>query len=327
MKNTPVKLMTALLAVFLFITGLTASEPIKVLIIDGQNNHNVWPKSTFMMKRYLEETGKFTVDIYRSQYMWRSDVWLKEYPLNDGKTYKELSDPKTDPEFLPNFSDYACVISNFGWRAAPWPEKTQDAFEAYVSDGGGFISVHAADNCFPEWKAYNEMIGLGGWGGRTEKDGPYVYFNEEEVEVRDHSPGRGGSHGRRHEFQVTVRAEHPITKDMPKVWMHTPDECYDRLRGPALNMTILATAYSFTELGGTGRHEPVMMAVDYGKGRIFHTTLGHDDYSFECVGFITSLQRGVEWAATGDVTIPIPNDFPRPNGARVRKFVKTSCCE
>lgn len=58
------------------------------------------------------------------------------------------------------------IISNFGYNAAPWPKETQKSFEKYMHDGGGFVSVHAADNCFPEWLEYNRMIGLGGWGGR-----------------------------------------------------------------------------------------------------------------------------------------------------------------
>jgi len=65
------------------------------------------------------------------------------------------------------------------------------------------------------------------------------------------------------------------------------------------------------------------MVVKYGKGRVFHTTLGHDDYSCEGVGFILSFTRGVEWAATGKVTQPIPDDFPTEDSASFRKFKLT----
>lgn len=44
------------------------------------------------------------------------------------------------------------------------------------------------------------------------------------------------------------------------------------------------------------------MVLDYGEGRIFHTTPGHDDQSMEGVGFIVSFTRGTAWAATGKVT-------------------------
>ena len=108
---------------------------------------------------------------------------------------------------------------------------------------------------------------------------------------------------------------------MPKLWLHTEDELYDRLRGPAKNMEVLATAYSAEDKKGTGRHEPMMMVLSYGEGRIFHTPMGHDDLSMECVGFITSLQRGTEWAATGKVTQnSLPDDFPGAEKSSMRKF-------
>jgi type 1 glutamine amidotransferase len=260
-----------------------AGEPIKVLIVDGQNNHQCWPKTTQMMKRYLEETKRFTVDVVTHA-------------------------PKgPDPSFKPTFSDYGVVVSNFGHGASEWPKETEAAFEAYVSNGGGFVVVHAADNSFPAWEAYNKMIGLGGWGGRNEKSGPYVYFDEAGKLVRDPSPGKGGSHGPQHEFPIVVRdADHPVTKGMPASWMHAKDELYDSLRGPAENMNVLATAWSPV----TKRHEPMIMTIDYGKGRVFHTPMGHETYSMECVGFLATLQRGCEWAATGTVTIPLPDDFP-----------------
>jgi len=164
------------------------------------------------------------------------------------------------------------------------------------------------------------MIGLGGWYGRTEKAGPYVYLDDKGKTIRDTSPGEGGHHGSQHEFQVRIRdADHPITKGLPPLWMHTKDELYDRLRGPAEEMHILATAYSAPEQGGTGRHEPMMMALQYGSGRVFHTVPGHTDYSMNCVGFITTLQRGAEWAATGKVTIEVPEDFPTADASRSRK--------
>jgi type 1 glutamine amidotransferase len=75
-------------------------------------------------------------------------------------------------------------------------------------------------------------------------------------------------------------------------------------------MEVLATAYSDPKTGGAGRDEPMLMVLEFGKGRVFHTTLGHADYSMNCVGFITTLLRGAEWAATGKVTIPVPENFP-----------------
>jgi uncharacterized protein len=62
----------------------------------------------------------------------------------------------------------------------------------------------------------------------------------------------------------------------------------------------------------------MLMALRYGKGRIFHTTMGHDVAALSCVGFITTYQRGTEWAATEKVTQKVPPDFPGPDKVSVQ---------
>jgi type 1 glutamine amidotransferase len=204
------------------------------------------------------------------------------------------------------------------YDAQDWPADRKASFEKYVSAGGGLVIVHAADNAFPNWPAFNQMIGLGGWRDRNEKSGPMWYFRDGKL-VSDTTPGVSGSHGDRLPFQVTTRDPgHPIMKGLPKVWMHVGDELYARLRGPGANMTVLATAYSDPQNNGTGQDEPVLMALHYGRGRIFHTTLGHDIPALSCVGFITTFQRGTEWAATGKVTQKVPPSFPTANAVSTR---------
>ncbi len=316
------KLTTSLIALSLILSlPASAAEKMKALIVDGQNNHAVWPKSTVMMKQYLESSGLFEVEVARvrliSNYK-REESWL---PLA-GAGETEGSDKSVpDPNFSPDFSKYKVVISNFGFGAADWPEQTKKNFEDYMKNGGGFVSVHAADNSWGNWPEYNKMIGLGGWGGRNEKSGPYVYYDAEGKIVREDGPGKCGSHGPQGEFLITMRDKtHPITKGLPDFWMHTKDECYSNLRGPAENMTILATAADTPQLQKAGRNEPMLMTLDYGKGRVFHTTLGHDTEAFEGVGFIVTFLRGSEWAATGKVTQDIPKDFPSAEKSATRGF-------
>lgn len=323
----------------------SSQNRLKALIVDGQNNHGVWPKTTAMMKDYLEQTGLFEVDVARTRFVWQGPhndgdpnlgeanrkELLDTYPVGAEGDFVQTDKPTADPDFKPDFSKYDVVISNFGWMAAPWPAETQKALEQFISGGGGFVLVHAADNSFPEWNEYNKMIAMGAWGNRNEKNGPYVYYDANHKLVRDTTAGPAGSHGRQHEFVITVRdTTHPVTGQMPPQWLHAKDEMYDRLRGPAENLTILATAFSdeeknashFSPLRGTNRHEPMMMAISYGNGRVFHTPLGHTDYSMECVGFITLFQRACEWAATGSVTQPIPDDFPTKDRVSKRSWMK-----
>jgi hypothetical protein len=296
-------------AVTLLAVRSPAATPIRLMLLDGESGGpwHKWQLTTPVLKKALEETGHFQVDVVTA-------------PAATG----ELS------SFTPAFADYRAVVMNYDAPDERWPAALKTAFEQYVSNGGGLVVVHAADNAFAGWPAFNEMIGVGAWRGRTEKSGPLWYFKDGKV-VSDESPGPAGSHGARVPFAVTVRdASHPVTRGLPSSWMHQGDELYARLRGPGKNMTVLATAHSATDNAGSGRDEPTLMVISFGKGRIFHTTLGHDVNGMSCVGFVTTLQRGAEWAATGAVTQKVPVTFPSAQTVSYRadlaamdpKFVK-----
>jgi type 1 glutamine amidotransferase len=269
---------------------LRADEPqgaakIRVVIIDGQNNHN-WRATTPVMKKALEDSGRFTVDV--SSHMKEGD---------------KPGEVPTVP-FPPDLSKYDVIVSNYNGQ--PWPEAFNKPFEAAVKDGKvGLVIVHAANNAFGKWNEYNLMIGMG-WRGP--KDGDRLTVDDEGKRVlQPKGEGQGAGHRYTGEFQVTLRdADHPVTKGMPKTWMHAKDELYDNMRGPIQNVHLLATAFS----KGTKAHEPMIWTVSYGKGRVFHTPMGHDAAAMKCHGFIATLQRGTEWAATGKVTIPLPKEFP-----------------
>lgn len=275
-----------------------AATPIRVMLLDGEQAgaYHAWQETTPYLKRMLEDTGIFQVDVVTA-------------PLRGG-------DFST---FKPKWSKYQVVVGNYDAPDDRWPDSLKASFAEYIRNGGGFVSVHAADNAFPNWKEYNLMIGVGGWRGRNEKSGPHFYYQDGKL-VPDPAPGMAGSHGARNPFQVVDRVtDHPITRGLPKEWMHVGDELYANLRGPGENMTILSSAFSDPANRGTGHEEPILMVIAYGKGRIFHTTLGHDLAALNCVGFITTYQRGTEWAATGKVTQKVPADFPTAEKTSTRK--------
>ncbi len=261
------------------------SVPIKALIVDGPAQYHNWKKTTPVLKEMLVASGQFAVDI---------------------ATYQ-----KDDASYKPDFKAYNVIVVNDGFGTPAWPRETELAFESYVENGGGVVIYHAADNSWPQWKAYNEMCAIGGWGGRNEKSGPYLYMDKDGKVIRDTSPGVGGQHGAQEEFEVEVRdTNHPITKGLPKSFLHGPDELYSFLRGPAKNVTILATAHSRVGNKGSGHEEPILMVIKFGEGRIFHTVLGHDVKHIQEGSFVTTFLRGSQWAAGREVTIPVPKEFP-----------------
>lgn len=267
-----------------------ASSPIKTLLITGQNNHN-WQVSHVVLKQILESSGMFTVD----------------YAISP-EAGKDMSG------FVIDFTPYDLIVLDYNGDS--WPATTNQRFLDFVAGGGGVIVYHAADNAFRGWKEYNEICALGGWENRNETDGPYRYWVNG-VLIADDSPGVGGSHGRQHTYVLNARNEtHPITKGLPAHWLHAQDELYDRMRGPGNIATLLYTAFSDKDTRGSGREEPLLFTVEWGKGRIFHTMLGHagptaeESPAMQCVGFQTTLLRGAEWAATGKVTQEVPDDFP-----------------
>ena len=278
-------------------------DPIRVMLLTGQmNKYHSWEICSSILHRHLEDAGIFEVE-------------------------KVITPPQGEDMsgFSPNWLDYDVIVMDYD--GDEWTDATKKSFVEYIAGGGGLVTVHSTDNAFPKWQEWLEMTGLGGWGGRDETWGPKVRWRDGKM-VFDDGPGRAG-HPPNHDFLITVRdPEHPVTEGMPSSWLHAHDELYSQLRGPAKNMHILATGKAEEGMkGDTGENEPVLFTISYGEGRVFHTTLGHVGKqeakpvrSVQCVGFSSSLQRGVEWAATGKVSLPVPSDFPTEAQTSVREI-------
>jgi hypothetical protein len=300
-------LLTALLA----LTTMTETacsqarnaDVLPIMLLTGQSSiYHDWQKSSRVIEAILADSGRFAVDVVTTP--------------AQGESFAD---------FAPDWSAYAAVVLDYD--GDEWPVATRTAFERYLSAGGGLVLVHAADNAFPDWPAFQRMAGVGGWRGRTETAGPKLRWRDGAA-VLDDGPGVA-QHPPQHDFAVVIRAPgHPVMRGLPEIWLQADDELYSQLRGPAEDVTILATARADEPMpGATGEHEPMLMTIDYGRGRVFHTTLGHvsprDELpvaTMSSVGFIVTLQRGTEWAATGEVTQPVPDDFPSADAVSLREL-------
>ena len=279
-----------------FMLALLALAP-RVLLITGQNNHD-WERTSAHLEAILNEGSEFELTVLQTP--------SKGEPWQD---------------WAPDFVSYDVVLLVYNGEF--WPAPVRSAFEAYIAGGGTALVQHAANNPFPGWEAYEQMVGLL-WRGPA---AGYRVFMDADGSLVRLAPGEdiGAGHGRLHDWQITSReASHPILQGLPAQWMHPHDELYHGQRGPAEDMHILATAYSSPEHGGSGRHEPMLWWIPYGDGKVLTFLPGHlwagqnDDRALRCVGFRTLVRRGVEWLATGSVSLPVPDDFPTADSVRVR---------
>ena len=259
-------LFTALSAV---VQATDLTPKLQALIITGQNGHD-WRGTTPLLRKMLEDTGRF-------------DVRITEEFRGAG------------PETL---APYDLVVLNYFDGRKPalrWGERSDQALLDYVRSGKGLVVYHFSVAAFDGWTEF-EKICAGNWRPNN------------------------GHHSARHDFRVDVRdPEHPITRELKKSFAQPNDELYANLKWqPSGTYHVLATAWDDHALyngkakqptPGTGIDQPVLWTVDYGKGRVFVTGLGHDGAAVSTPAFTTTFTRGSEWAATGMVTIAAPPEM------------------
>lgn len=252
------------------------------MIIDGINNHD-WQTATRELKAMLLETGRFTVDV--------------------SSTPPAGAPAQAWAGWRPHFSRYQVVINNFNGghldNGIRWPPEVERSFERYVRQGGGLVVFHAANNAFLHWAAYNDMIGLG-W--RDKNFGPGLTVGDDGRVIRiPQGTGLDPGHGPRHDFEIHVlNPNHPITRGLPRSWLHPSDQLSHGQHGPAEGLTILT--YARSEI--SHQNEPMDWVRTYGKGRVYTTLLGHTwqnepNANLQDPDFKKMLVQGVEWAAPG----------------------------
>lgn len=234
-----------------------AQEPIRALLLTGENNHN-WRYTSRVHAETLEATGRFTVQVA-----------------------DHAADALGDADSLAGVGVF--VLDYNGPR---WGEPAETNFLHAVREGAGVVIIHASNNAFVGWTEYERLCGFMWIEGTT-------------------------SHGDFHNFDVKwVKPDHPVLRGLPSMKAH-PDELYHQLVNTQKSpYETLAEAFSSKESRGSGKNEPMAMTLSYGKGRVFHTPLGHvwkgsDDQkaSISDPQFKLLISRGTEWAATGAVTI------------------------
>jgi type 1 glutamine amidotransferase len=289
-----------LLSGFVSVEVLAQKEKIiPVLIVDGFSNHD-WKQTTAVTKWILEETGRFKVDV-------------STVPI----------DSVERSSWTAQFEKYAVVIqntNNIDNLRLRWPLQAEVALENYVKNGGGLYVLHSANNAFPHWKQYDEMIGLG-WRKNTVGFALEIDSNKKIIR---HQPGegKGTGHGDRFNALIHTLNRHPINKNYPDEWQTVNTEVYSFPRGPAKNLTVLSYAY---DSSGTKKMWPVEWVVAYGKGRVYNSSMGHlwrgEKFppAYRCVGYQTTVIRAAEWLGTGTVAYPMPENFPSKDAPSLRK--------
>jgi type 1 glutamine amidotransferase len=300
------KLFTGLLVLFcmglvLLATSYSgpAEKKIKVLIVDGFSNHD-WKKTTDLIHGILEPTGKFSVSVSTAPPKAAAEGWDK---------------------WRPTFQDFDVVIQNCNdiGGGPSWPKPVQSAFEEYVKNGGGVFIFHSANNAFPNWPAYNDIIGLG-W--RNKNQGVALAINDKDQTIERVPAGEGGNtgHGPRIDAVLTRIGEHPIHKGLPKRWKTPGLEVYFYARGPAKNLDVLSYAFD----PQTKKNWPIEWVVTHGKGRVYNSTFGHvwktdmQPVAMRCAGMQTVMLRALQWLARREVTFQVPADFPTEQKLSVR---------
>ena len=164
--------------------------------------------------------------------------------------------------------DYDVILLHFKNYRTPKRNASMTAnLEKFVDDGGGLFVFHFSCGAFEDWPEYEKIVGRV-WDPKKTAHDPYGPFT---VQIVDQG--------------------HPITKALGNFEIH--DELYTCLRDSEVPIRVLAEAVSKVD----GKTYPMAFVLEKGKGRVFHTTLGHDDKSLSSKEFQTLTKNALVWCA------------------------------
>ena len=251
---------------------------------------------TFTAQSFAQDTKPANVLIITGDHghNWKETTpFLKDFLTKAGITVAVTETPSKDLT-SDNLAKYDALLLNYkdtknGAAESRWSDENKKAFADAVKGGKGLVVYHHASSAFVSGDAWDkefERLIAGGWR-------------------------KQGHHGKKHEYTVKMtEQEHPITKGMPRTFAHSVDELYQNSVMFPDNV-VLATAFSdkSKDPKNTDKDEPMVWVTTSGKGRVVNNVLGHDVAAMRDKGFQTLMIRCVEWAATGDVKTPVPDEL------------------
>jgi hypothetical protein len=292
-------LLLAILAMFCQGAETADQAPrIRVLIVDGFSNHD-WQLTTRSIRAILEPTGLFSVTVSTSPPDGAAPGWER---------------------WGPDFAAFDVVIQTCNdINGGPsWPRPVREAFEKYIRRGGGVYVWHSGNNAFPDWPAYNDIIGIG-WR-KKEFGSALVVADDGSIGRIPPGQGEDTGHGKRFDALVRRLGEHPIHTGLPRAWRAADIEVYYHVRGPAKNVAVLSYAWE----PHTALNWPIEWTVRYGRGRVYTSTLGHvwrgdvQPVTVRDAAVQTLLVRALQWLSRRPVTWPVPEDFPTATSTSIR---------
>lgn len=168
-------------------------------------------------------------------------------------------------------SKYDVIVSNwnnFKDKSLVWSNEAYLAYRSFIHSGGGHVMLHAGGSSLYDWPEYHKIVAS--WGKKT-------------------------SHGRIHEFPVTMKSpDHPICVGLKNFTIK--DELWRNTKFPE-HSKVLMTGFSSKKSGGNDTDEPILAVSNYGRGKCVNFMLGHDTKTMTNPNFKTILVRSVQWAA------------------------------